>query len=250
VRKGKLHIGTSGWSYKHWKGIFYPADLPRGQEFQYYTERYDTVEINNSFYRLPDLNTFREWRKCSPTSFLFAVKASRFFTHMKKLLLDKEMIRPFFKSVKGLGEKLGPILFQLPPRWKFNPGRLQSFLKILPRKYRYTFEFRDHSWYREETYDILKQYNVSFCIYELEQHISPIIVTADFVYIRLHGPGEKYQGSYSDETLNSWKKKILTWQKQGLDVFIYFDNDIGGHAVNNASRLIQLTDAIKKQKGK
>jgi uncharacterized protein YecE (DUF72 family) len=156
---------------------------------------------------------------------------------MKKLNFDKQSIRKFFTSVSRLEEKLGVILFQLPPKWKVNIDRLKSFLAILPSGYRYAFEFREQSWYNDDVYAILKKHNCAFCIYELEYHVSPLVVTADFVYVRLHGPGNKYQGSYSDEILGEWAMKCKTWQKQGKDVFVYFDNDQEGFAAFNALKL-------------
>jgi uncharacterized protein YecE (DUF72 family) len=228
MRKGKVYIGTSGWHYKHWKGTFYPAHIKETKQFAEYLKYFSTVELNNSFYRLPTPQIFITWRKTTPKNFIFAVKASRFITHMKKLNLDKEGTKKFFISVKTLGEKLGVILFQLPPKWKVNADRLEFFIKALPKKYRYAFEFREHSWYEDDVYAILKKSNCAFCIYELEFHTSLLMVTADFVYVRLHGPGNKYQGSYSDKSLADWAERCKQWQKDGMDVFIYFDNDQNG----------------------
>jgi uncharacterized protein YecE (DUF72 family) len=162
---------------------------------------------------------------------------------MKKLNLDKQGIKKFFTSVKKLNTKLGVILFQLPPRWKVNTERLKAFIKVLPKKYRYAFEFREHSWHNEQVYDILRAGGCSFCIYELERHLSPLEVTADFVYVRLHGPGNKYQGSYSLKTLKEWSARCKEWQRQGKDVFVYFDNDQEGYAAFNALTLKKLVDA-------
>lgn len=240
MRKGKIYIGTSGWHYKHWKGTFYPADIKESQQFEEYKKHFSTVEINNSFYRLPTPETFAMWKKSTPADFVFAVKASRFITHMKKLDLDKEGIKKFFTSVKKLNDKLGVILFQLPPKWKVNVERLKKFIGVLPRKYRYAFEFREHSWYNGEIYSLLRSANCSFCIYELERHLSPMEETADFVYVRLHGPGNKYQGSYSLETLETWARRCVSWQSHGKDVFFYFDNDQEGFAAFNALQLQQL----------
>jgi uncharacterized protein YecE (DUF72 family) len=240
MRKGKIHIGTSGWHYKHWKGTFYAADIKESAQFAAYLKFFSTVELNNSFYRLPTPETFENWRINTPKKFIFAVKASRFITHMKKLNFDKQSIRKFFTSVSKLQEKMGVILFQLPPRWQVNTERLKSFLSVLPSGYRYTFEFREHTWYNEEVYAILREHNCAFCIYELEYHTSPMEVTADFVYVRLHGPGNKYQGSYSDVILQEWATRCKKWQKEGKDVFIYFDNDQEGYAAFNAIRLKEL----------
>jgi uncharacterized protein YecE (DUF72 family) len=240
MRQGKVYIGTSGWHYKHWKGTFYPADIKAAGQFAEYLRHFSSVEINNSFYRLPSPETFSTWRKTTPPDFTFAVKGSRFITHMKKLNLDKQGISKFFKSTSKLKEKLGVILFQLPPRWKVNIERLQSFIKVLPKRYRYAFEFREHSWYNDDVYAILRKSNCSFCIYELEYHLSPLEVTADFVYVRLHGPGNKYQGSYPDDALGQWADRCKNWQKQGKDVYFYFDNDQEGYAAFNALTLKKL----------
>jgi uncharacterized protein YecE (DUF72 family) len=240
MKKGKIHIGTSGWHYKHWKGTFYPAGIADKDQFAFYSGIFSTVEINNSFYRLPEAETFKEWKKSSPENFLFAVKGSRFITHMKKLNVDKETVRNFFARAGKLGKKLGPVLFQLPPRWNLNAERLESFLRLLPVKHRYTFEFRNQSWYQEEVYQILEKYNVAFCIYELERHQSPLKKTADFVYIRLHGPGAKYQGSYTKKNLQKWAGRIKEWSSKGTDVYVYFDNDQEGYAAFNAQTLLNL----------
>ncbi|MBV9986543.1 MAG: DUF72 domain-containing protein [Chitinophagaceae bacterium] len=238
--KGPVHIGTSGWHYKHWRGNFYPADIKDADRFGFYTAKFQTVELNNSFYHLPTAATFSQWRLSTPPGFLFAVKGSRFFTHMKKLNLDKEAIRPFFSNVSKLKEKLGPILFQLPPNWKLNLERLEAFLKLLPKRYRYTIEFRNHSWYIPAVYELLERHNIAFCIYDLAGHQSPLEVTADFIYIRLHGPGNKYQGSYSDAALEQWAAFCKQWRKKGKGIYVYFDNDQEGYAAFNALRLQQL----------
>jgi uncharacterized protein YecE (DUF72 family) len=241
MKKGKIHIGTSGWHYKHWKGPFYPAEIADEDQLDFYCSKFKTVELNNSFYKLPTSATFTSWRKASPADFLFAVKGSRFITHLKKLKLDKEGIKLFFSRIRYLKEKLGPVLFQLPPRWKCNPERLEHFLSILPSKYKYAFEFRDTSWYNQEIYDLLLQYDCAFCIYELAGHKSPEEVTSRLVYIRLHGPSaNKYQGSYTPAQLNAWAKKCLSWQKKGKDVYLYFDNDQQGYAALNAQKMLHL----------
>jgi uncharacterized protein YecE (DUF72 family) len=246
MKKSNIHIGTSGWQYKHWKGRFYPKDLKAKEEFNYYCKLFNTVELNNSFYRLPESSSFTKWRKVTPANFVFSVKASRFITHMKKLSVDKASIRQFFTRAGKLKEKAGPVLFQLPPRWKINITRLEEFLGKLPRGQRYTFEFRDHSWYDEKIYSLLREYKCAFCIYELEHHLSPLVVTADFVYVRLHGPGNKYQGNYSLGTLKSWAMRCSEWRRQKKDVYVYFDNDQEGYAAFNAQRLKQL---ISKRPG-
>jgi uncharacterized protein YecE (DUF72 family) len=239
MKKGDYYIGTSGWHYKHWKGKFYPAELNDSRQFSFYCSIFSTVEINNSFYKLPSLKTFSDWRKATPGKFTFAVKGSRFITHMKKLNVNASSIKKFFIRSERLKEKLGPILFQLPPNWKVNTERLSTFLEKIPREHRYVFEFRNESWYTKEVYDILRKHNVAFCIYELAHHLTPLEVTADFVYVRLHGPGEKYQGSYSPADLKKWAKRCKDWLRKGKDVFVYFDNDQEGYAAFNAKQLIE-----------
>ena len=240
MSKHKIYIGTSGWSYKHWRGTFYPQEIKVKNHFSYYLQHFNTVEINNSFYRLPSEETFLNWKKIVPDDFTYVIKANRFITHIKKLHDPAVTLAPFMGHVKLLGKKLGPVLFQLPPFMKSNTVLLEAFLEELPKKFRYVFEFRNPDWYKPEIYDLLKKHNCAFCIYELAGHISPSQITADFVYLRLHGPGNKYQGSYSDETLQSWADECLKWSET-KDVFVYFDNDQNGYAAFNALKLRELT---------
>lgn len=221
MKKGKIYVGTSGWSYKHWKGTFYPENMKPADQFEYYRQIFDTVELNSSFYHLPAAETFLNWKRSSPAKFIFSVKASRYITHMKKLDTGKQTIANFFSHADKLGKKKGPVLFQLPPKWNVNIERLNHFLKELPHHHRYTFEFRNQSWYKEEIFQLLEQYDCAFCIYELAGHLSPLKVTAGFVYIRLHGPGARYQGSYSNTQLKEWAAKCQEWQQTGKDVYIY-----------------------------
>ena len=241
----KIHIGTSGWLYKHWVGRFYPLKSKPAEQFDFYCKHFDTVEVNNSFYKLPPPETFTNWYDRSPANFLYAVKANRFITHMRKLTQPEEPIIRLFTSVTPLKEKLGPILFQLPPKWKINVDRLKEFLDVLPPEVRYAFEFRNHSWYHEDIYQLLNKHNSAICIYELEQHLSPLKVTADFVYLRLHGPTQfKYAGSYNDETLKHWAEQCLEWRELKKDVYVYFDNDQDAFAVFNALRLKEFISKI------
>ncbi len=203
----------------------------------FYFERFDTVEINNSFYKLPERETFLNWKKATPKGFLFAVKGSRFLTHMKKLSDPKASSEKFFERVVALGTKLGPVLWQLPPRWQSNPQRLDEFLAVLPRRLRYAFELREPSWFNEEVYAVLRRHGAAFCIYDFDRRQSPRTVTADWVYVRLHGPEGKYAGSYSDAALRDWAREFRRWDGEGKDVYCYFDNDQAGYAVNDALRL-------------
>jgi len=206
----------------------------------YFIERFNTVEINNSFYRMPKKEVFERWREETPPDFLFAVKGSRYITHMKKLKDVGQSVDWLLDNASALKKKLGPILFQLPPGWKLNLERLQEFLNILPRDHRFSLEFRNDTWYTEEAYSLLRRYNCAFCIYELNGHQSPVEVTADFVYVRLHGPGGKYQGNYPDSTLKKWAERIREWMRAGKEVYVYFDNDEKGYAAFNALRLKDL----------
>lgn len=237
-------IGTSGWHYKHWLGTFYPAGANVKKQFEFYTQHFNTVEINNSFYKLPPREVFEGWYTNSPRKFLFVIKANRFITHNLKLLRPKEPLARLFNSILALKEKLGPILFQLPPKWKVNVERLKEFLEALPAAHDYVFEFRNETWYTEEVYKLLQHHNCAFCIYELGGHISPIKITANFVYVRLHGPSEnKYQGSYSKSDLKKWAKRCIEWQNPKKRVYVYFDNDQEGYAAHNA---VTLKNMIKE----
>jgi uncharacterized protein YecE (DUF72 family) len=242
----ELRIGTSGWHYKHWLGNFYPEKLPHARMLPYYLQFFDTVEINNSFYMLPKFETMRTWAAAVPQDFQFAVKGSRFLTHNKKLKEPQNALDNFLPRAEELGEKLGPILFQLPPKWRKNTERLSEFLDALPRSHRYTFEFREPSWLSDDVYAILRKHNAAFCIYELAGFVTPEVITADWIYIRLHGPGNKYQGSYSKKSLTAWAKKIAQWQNDGQSVYVYFDNDQAGYAAFNALELKRLLGLPKK----
>jgi len=240
MANGKIYVGTSGWNYKHWKGNFYPENLNQKEWLKYYSDRLKSVEINNSFYRLPDIKTFKNWSNNTPSNFIFSVKGSRYITHMKKLKDPARSSKILFTHIKHLKTKLGPILFQLPPRWRFTKERFENFLSILPGKYRYTFEFREKSWWNEEVLELLKEHNCAFCIYELAGTLTPKEITADFVYIRLHGPGDKYQGSYSTKELSGWAGAASSWQGKNKDIYIYFDNDDSGYAIKNALELQEM----------
>jgi uncharacterized protein YecE (DUF72 family) len=242
MQQATTRIGTSGWHYKHWIGNFYPPDLMSSDFLAFYCRHFNSAEINNSFYRLPSEKTLADWRDSTPPGFLFAIKASRYLTHMKKLKDPKEPLAVFLEHADMLGEKLGPILFQLPPKWHCNLERLTSFLDLLPNRYRCAFEFRDSSWFNEKVYQALRAKNAALCLYHLQGFMSPKEITADFVYVRLHGPGGAYQGSYETIDLNGWAGALSTWRRQGRDIFCYFDNDEKGYAAANAGRLKTMLD--------
>ncbi|WP_316847172.1 DUF72 domain-containing protein [Pedobacter psychrodurus] len=240
MKLGKIYIGTSGWKYRHWEGTFYPSDLKKKDQLKYFTAHFDTVELNNSFYRQPTLQNFKTWQEQAPANFTYAVKANRYFTHLKKLNVARKEIVEFLDACQGLEKKLGPVLFQLPPKWNINTERLERFLEMLPPVYHYTFEFRNPTWYHDEVFVLLKKYNCAFCIYDLAGHQSPILATANFVYIRLHGPGEKYQGTYSRSDLERWAKMCNNWLNEKKDVYLYFDNDQKGYAAFNAMKIKKM----------
>ncbi|NWG87922.1 MAG: DUF72 domain-containing protein [Hydrogenophilaceae bacterium] len=234
----QVHIGTSGWVYPHWRGRFYPEGLPEPEWLGFYADHLASVEINRSFYRLPTQETFAAWREATPDGFVFSVKASRFITHMKKLKEPELTLPPLLQAMAGLGGKQGPLLFQLPPNWRLNPGRLRAFLQALPRDIRVAFELRDPSWHSEAVYDLLAEFNAAFCIYELAGFQSPRVITADFAYVRLHGPGAAYCGRYGAKALQAWADWL---ERQKLTAaHVYFDNDEAAYAVRDALALAEL----------
>jgi len=232
-------VGTSGWSYRHWRGPFYPLDLPARRWLAYYLQFFRSVEINSSFYRLVPERTLIQWRDSVPAGFVFAMKGSRYITHMKRLTGPQGLQR-FMARAELLGDKLGPILFQLPPHWHLDLERLQSFLGMLPKDHRFAMEFRDPTWWVPEVYELLERHAVAFCIFELGGLCSPLKLTADVAYVRLHGPGGAYQGQYSDQALGRWAETFKRWRRGGRTVYCYLDNDQAGYAAQDAQRLQAL----------
>ncbi len=239
----KAFIGTSGWQYPDFSERFYPPGLAKVDQLTYYADRFPSVEVNNTFYNLPKAKTVENWVSKVPELFVFAVKASRYITHMKNLLDPEETLPKFFERIANFGIHCGPVLFQLPPGWDLDLDRLRNFLTKLPDGYRYTFEFRNQSWMTQAVYDLLKQKNIAFCIYEINYRQSPIMTTADFVYIRLHGPGHAYADPYAPLELERWAVRIIQWLSEGRDVYCYFDNTLNGYAWNNAQSLLNLINA-------
>ena len=232
-----IRIGTSGWHYADWQGRFYPENLPKSKWLEFYAKEFDTVEINNTFYHQPKEQTFQNWRKQAPKNFLFTVKANRFITHIKRLKEPKEPLERFFKGALLLKENLGPILYQLPPGLHKDPERLQSFLRVLPKKLIAVFEFRHESWFSEDTYKLLKEFNAGFCIHDMPGIKVPRVITCDVIYVRFHGPTGRYQGNYSKSALQEWAKWITANLKGKKAVFAYFNNDYNAYAINNAKTL-------------
>jgi uncharacterized protein YecE (DUF72 family) len=238
---GDVWIGTSGWTYDGWRGPFYPKDVPKRLWLSWYAEQFPSTEINGSFYRTPSLEAVRNWRDQTPDEFLFAWKASKFITHWKRLSeASVNSIELMETRLKALGPKIGPVLFQLPPQFKANRGRLASFLKLLPKGYRYAFEFRDASWYDETILKLLRNRNIALCLSDHGDAPTPWEVTADHVYIRGHGPTGRYAGRYSLKKLREWAAAIKKWKRQRRTVFCYFDNDQKSAAPKDAKRLMEL----------
>jgi len=232
-------IGTSGWNYPHWAGILYPERGPRSKWLQLYGEHFDTVEVNATFYRLPKPETFEKWRTGTPEGFLWAVKASRYITHIKKMRDAGDPLNRFLDAAEGLGQKLGPLLFQLPPSLVFDGNRFRAFCAELgKRDHRYAVEVRHGSWLTDEALEIMHEHNIALCIadtagrFPFHEHL-----TADFVYVRLHGSRQLYVSSYTDTELRDWADRIKTWNR---DAYIYFDNDHEGKAPLNALQLKSL----------
>lgn len=245
----EIRIGTSGYHYKHWLGRYYPAGMKSNEMLAHYIRDFDTVELNNTFYQLPNETTFDAWRNNTPKDFLFAVKGSRFITHMIKLKDAERGLVNFLPRAERLRGKLGPILWQLPPGWKVNVERLEEFLALLPPEHRYTFEFRNETWLTDEVLAVLQKHNAAFCIYELAGYQSPLEITADWTYIRLHGPTQfKYQGSYSDEQLDLWAERIRAWSKKMKAIYVYFDNDDSAYAVYNAITLKRMLGRLAQRR--
>lgn len=239
---GDVRIGTSGWIYREWVGAVYPPDLKAKDRLFWMSRRYPTLEINASFYRLPTEKAVAGWRDETPDDFLFAWKASRFLTHLKRLKDPEASLALMFDRIAGLGPKIGPVLYQLPPNMRRDDERLQTFLDALPKGHRHAIEFRHPDWYADAVFDRLKAANVALCLSDHHHAPAPFEVTADWVYLRGHGPGGRYVGRYPEQTLKDWAEAIRRWRRTG-DVFVYFDNDIGCAAPADADRLIDMAAA-------
>jgi len=232
-----VHVGCSGWVYRHWRGIFYPAGLPQKRWFEHYAQEFDTVEINASFYRLPLASTFEAWRERAPPGFRYAVKVNRFITHMKKLLDCETEVDRFIELARPLENNLGPLLYQLPPSLHKNVQRLDAFLSQLPRDLDHVIEFRHRSWYDEEVLSVLDRHGIGFVSHDLKGLESPRWASGRTAYVRFHGAGGKYWGRYSAEALAEWTDWCVEQSRQGRSVWCYFNNDIDGHALEDARAL-------------
>ncbi len=246
----RLWIGTSGWHYKHWRKIFYPEKMSSRHMLARYAEEFDSVEINNTFYRLPEAQTFADWGEIVPCGFRFAVKASRFITHIKRLRDPAEPVNRLFSRAVELGSHFGPVLFQLPPNWKFDEARLRDFLDELPGSHQCAFEFRDLSWYSQASYKLLYKHNAALCLHDLRGQDWPVELTANFIYLRLHGPTGAYHGKYPRRAIARWAEWIEERAHHARDIYVYFNNDQGGHAVTNARELrAMLGECVESIKG-
>ncbi len=231
----ELRVGTSGWIYKHWAKDFYPERVRAREHLLHYSTLFDSVEINGSFYRLPTLAGARGWYRAVPDDFVFAVKGSRFITHMKKLKVTKQSIAIFFRRIAPLKQKTGPILWQLPPQLRRDPERLDAFLALLPRRFRYAVEFRDPSWYEDdEALDVLARHNVAHCSASSLRMPERREVTADFAYFRFHGLAGGFAHDYTNAELLPWARLAVACLNDGVDVFAYFNNDENVRAPRNA----------------
>ncbi|HEV3168283.1 MAG TPA: DUF72 domain-containing protein [Isosphaeraceae bacterium] len=238
------YIGTSGWSYKHWKEIFYPRGLPARAQLDHYVQHFRTVEVNNTFYRWPDEEVFAGWYKRLPQGFLMSVKASRTLTHMQRLRDPAEWLERMDRGLRRLEEHLGVLLIQLPPQFSRDLDRLAGFLEQAPGWIRLAFEFRHASWDREAVYSLLEEHQAAYCVTSGLGRPTILRATAPFVFVRLHGPDDRrYAGSYSDDSLLRWAERIQEWESERRTVFAYFNNDAEGHAVRNAQTLLRMLES-------
>jgi len=233
----EILVGTSGFAYGHWRYLFYPEALSKAKWLEFYATHFSTVELNNTFYRLPSETAFANWRDSTPANFVFAVKVSRFITHIKRLRDVKEPLETFLSRARVLKEKLGPLLYQLPPNMHRNDERLESFLSLLPQGMRHVFEFRHESWLDEEVFEILHKYNVGLCIFDMPDASCPLVATADFAYVRFHGSTGLYWSCYSDDELAMWAERLAELTANLKAIYIYFNNDAEAFAVKNAITL-------------
>ena len=244
--KGRARVGCSGWSYADWRGVVYPADAGPSHWFRCYASRFDTVELNNTFYRLPAPSTVDKWAAQAPDGFTYAVKLGQFGSHRMKLRDATSWMPNHLDRVERLGRSLGPNLVQLPPRWKRNADRLDEFLAAAPRTMRWAVEVREESWLHDETYEVLRRHGAALCFHDLlDNH--PWVRTTDWSYVRFHGPDAinvPYNGLYGPKRLEPTATRLAEWLAEGCDVYAYFNNDWYGHAVTDArwlrERLSQL----------
>jgi len=240
----RYYVGCSGWHYEHWRGLYYPEELPKPQWLPFYARQFNSVELNNSFYRLPSEKAFTTWRESTPENFIFAVKMSRYITHIKKLRNLGSAVENFLSRAVLLEEKLGPLLYQLPPNMKRNDELLQSFLSSLPAIYQHVIEFRHESWIDEAVFDILRRHNVGLCVFDMPGFTCPLVATSGFVYVRFHGSEGLYSSRYSDAELSRWAERIGRLGQRVKTSYIYFNNDAEAFAIQNATTLRNLLGTL------
>lgn len=243
----KIHIGTSGWSYKHWKEIFYPQKMKATDYLQFYSTHFNVTEINSSFYRLPISTTIDHWIEQVPDDFFFCPKMSRYLSHMKKLNDPEEPLARFFKLFEPMKKQMGPVLIQLPANASFNESRDRRFYEILEQlypEYSFAMEVRHESWYSADSLNQMEKYNIAFVIAQSDRFPYQEFVTANDIYIRFHGPDALYASPYTMEVLEKYAEKFLSWKAAGHNVWVFFNNDIDGHALTNAKQLIGMVEPI------
>ena len=258
-KKGKPYIGTSGWSYSHWEDIFYPRDLSSNKRLEYFSRHFNTVEINYSFYHLPSEKAFLRWYSQTSDNFIFSVKLNRFITHIKRLKGVKSALNTFLERAMSLKDKLGPILVQFPPnfsRTRENQSRLKRFFTYVDTferkksshfKLRLALEFRHVSWFNPEGYKTLRKFKAALVLSDSSVFPKADILTADFVYIRMHGPSSLFSSDYSKQSLQELAHKIMKRTQQGIDVYCYFNNDFSGFAVKDAQYLSHLLKSYENK---
>lgn len=233
----QVRVGTSGWHYSSWWGPFYPEKTKKADALCYYATKFDAAELNAPFYRTPTEKAVESWRESVPADFRFAWKASKFITHWRRLIVNENSMNLLEDRAGRLGDRLGPILFQLPPRMKANRERLAAFLDALPKHRRYSFEFRHESWYEPAIFDLMSDHDAALCISDHVDAPAPRVATADWVYVRLHGANGRYHGNYSPQALGGWARRMREWRGEGREVWCFFDNDVGAAAPEDARRL-------------
>lgn len=248
MKRGKVHVGTSGYSYQHWREVFYPKGGPQKRRLDYYAEHFGTVELNVTFYRLPSPQIFEKWKDRTPKQFRFAIKGWRMVTHRKFLRDCAEQVRAFFENASSLGDKLAVVLWQLPPKLQKDTPLLSEFLDTAQEasNVRQTVEFRNPSWYCDEVFGLLAERKMALCLADMPRATIDDVTTADFVYVRRHGPKGSYRNPYPKSAMRNLAGKASAWADTGKDVFIYFKNDFGGHAIKNASDLLSVLKALRE----
>ena len=238
-----LFVGTSGWQYRHWRHVFYPDKRPQREWLPFFAERFQTVEVNNTFYNLPERSVFEHWRTETPDDFVFALKMSRYLTHLKRLHDPIDPVRRFMERAQALGPKMGPILLQLPPRFRANLELLDASLDVFDPSVRVAVEFRDESWFQPETQSVLERHRAALCLADSPRRNQPALRTAGWAFIRFHeGAGSRAPG-YERSALAAWVTRIAQMWPQTADVYVYFNNDTAGHAIRDAAVFAQLAAA-------